>query len=139
MDEAFRLPGTRFRFGWDAILGLVPGIGDALTALFSLFILIHAFRIGVPAIVRTRMFMNIAIDLVVGSIPLFGDVFDFAWKSNTRNLDLLERHATGTASGTAADWLFVVAVVAAAVLLIAIPIALAVALLHALPPARRLF
>ncbi len=139
MDEAFRVPGTRFRFGWDAILGLVPGIGDAATALFSLFILIHAFRIRVPPIVRTRMFMNVAIDLVVGSIPLLGDVFDFAWKANTRNLDLLERHAAGIAKGTAADWVFVVGVVVLAVLLLAIPILLAVALLHSLPPAGRLF
>jgi hypothetical protein len=134
MDKAFRVPGTRLRFGWDAIVGLVPGVGDAATALFSLFILVHAFRIRVPGVVRARMLLNIGIDFVVGAVPLLGDLFDFAWKANSRNLELLERYAAGPARPTAGDWIMVLGSVAAVLLLLAIPLLALAFLLGSLRP-----
>jgi hypothetical protein len=144
LDSAFRVPGTSIRFGWDAIVGLIPGIGDSITALFSLFILVHAFRIRVPGIVRARMFINVGVDLLIGAIPFLGDIFDVAWKSNTRNLELLERHASGVAESTAADWVMVLGSVGVVLLVLVIPILLLAALIGLIssgwgsPPAWRL-
>lgn len=92
MDSAFRVPGTRFRFGLDPVLGLVPGLGDAIGGGFGFYLLVQAFRAGVPPVVMIRMFANIAADLLFGAVPLLGDLFDAAFKANMRNLRLLERH-----------------------------------------------
>ena len=92
LDGAFRLPGTRWRFGLDGILGLVPGAGDSLTAVAGAYIILEAWRLGVPSNVIARMLGNIGIDWAVGSVPVLGDVFDFAFKSHRRNVDLLRRH-----------------------------------------------
>lgn len=121
MDAAFRVPGTRVRFGWDAIIGLVPWAGDTVTALLALGILVHAHRMRVPRIVQLRMLLNVGIDMVIGLVPLLGDVADVFWKANTRNLALLERHAAEPLQPSLGDWLFVVGIVAAVVALAAIP------------------
>ena len=92
MDEAVGVPGTRIRLGLDALLGLVPGVGDVVGAVVSGRVLLSAARLGVPAPVLARMAGNMAIDALVGEIPLLGDLFDIGWKANRRNLDLLERH-----------------------------------------------
>jgi hypothetical protein len=92
LDTAFRVPGTRHRFGLDALIGLVPGIGDAIGAIFSTAIIFQAARLGAPQSVLVRMFGNVSIDTIVGEVPLLGDLFDFGWKANTRNLALLEEH-----------------------------------------------
>src|SRR5438477_3481258 len=92
LDEAFRVPGTSIRIGWDPIIGLVPWAGDVLTALLSCAIVLHAHAIRVPRVVQLRMLLNIAIDLLVGAIPIIGDAADAFWKSNSMNLALLERH-----------------------------------------------
>lgn len=92
MDSAYRVPGTRIRFGWDPIVGLVPGFGDVATASFALTILYHAYLLGVPKVVMGRMLLNILLDLAVGLVPFAGDIADVAWKSNSANLALLERH-----------------------------------------------
>jgi hypothetical protein len=92
LDSAIQLPGTRFRFGLDPLIGLVPGIGDAIGAIFSTMIVFQAARLGAPKSTLVRMMANVAIDTLVGEIPLIGDLFDFGWKSNTRNIALLERH-----------------------------------------------
>ena len=92
LDGAFRLPGTSWRFGLDGILGLVPGAGDSLTALTGAYIILEAWRLGVPSSVIVRMLGNIGLDWAVGSVPLVGDIFDFAFKSHRRNVDLLRRH-----------------------------------------------
>jgi hypothetical protein len=110
MDTQFEIPGLGIRFGLDALLGLIPGIGDTLTSLVSFYILSAGVRLGIPKITMARMGMNVAIDWVVGSIPLVGDLFDVAWKSNTKNVELIRRHVA--AGGTvrrarASDWLFV--------------------------------
>jgi Domain of unknown function (DUF4112) len=95
MDGAFRLPGTRWRFGLDGLLGLVPGAGDSLTALVGAYVVLEAYRAGAPASVIARMLGNIGLDWAVGSVPLLGDVFDFAFKAHRRNVDLLRRHLGG--------------------------------------------
>lgn len=119
LDNAFGIPGTRLRVGLDPILGLLPGVGDLATPIFSVLLFVHAARVGVPRIVLARMVLNAAIDGVVGAVPVLGDLFDAGWKANARNLALLERHATpGARRSTAGDWLVVgggVAVVAALV------------------------
>ena len=92
LDTAFIIPGTNLRFGFDALVGLVPGIGDALTTALSLWLVKEAHALGAPAHLIARMLGNIAIDGVVGAVPLLGDAFDLVWKSNRRNLYLLRRH-----------------------------------------------
>ena len=92
MDSAFRLPIVGVRVGWDAILGLVPGVGDALALLPSAYIIKEAHRLGAPTSVLAQMGVNTGIDLAIGAVPLVGDLFDIGWKSKLRNVDLLERH-----------------------------------------------
>lgn len=92
LDTGFTIPGTRIRFGLDAIIGLIPGGGDLVGAALSSVIVLMALRNGVPAAVLWRMVANVAIDTAIGTIPVLGDLFDFAWKSNTKNAELLERY-----------------------------------------------
>ena len=92
LDSAIRIPGTGYRFGLDALIGLVPGIGDAVGAIFSTFIVFQAARMGASRSTLTRMMGNVALDTIVGEIPLLGDLFDVGWKANTKNLALLEAH-----------------------------------------------
>ena len=90
LDEAVRIPGTNIRIGLDALLGLLPGGGDVAGGVFSGLIILQAARAGAPAPVLGRMLANVEIDVVVGAIPLLGDLFDVAWRANTRNVRLLE-------------------------------------------------
>jgi hypothetical protein len=92
LDTAIGIPGTRYRFGLDAIVGLVPGIGDAIGAVFSIYIVYQAARLGVPKLTLARMIGNVGVDTIVGEIPLLGDLFDVAFKSNIKNLSLIEQH-----------------------------------------------
>ena len=92
LDTAFVVPGTNIRFGIDAMIGLVPGIGDAITTLMSLYIVREARALGVPRRVIARMLMNVALDGVVGAVPLLGDAFDVMWRANRRNMALLQSH-----------------------------------------------
>ncbi len=92
MDTAIRIPGTGFRFGLDPIIGLVPGAGDLISTGFSAYIIFLATRFGLPRQVVTKMLFNIALEAVVGTVPLVGDLFDAYYKSNIRNLELLEQH-----------------------------------------------
>lgn len=92
MDDQFRAPGTNLRFGLDFLLGLFPGLGDAATSIISLLIVHHAWAAGASKLTLARMLGNVGIDFLVGSVPLFGDVFDFAWKANRKNARLLEAH-----------------------------------------------
>ena len=118
LDSAFRIPGTKVRFGLDPIIGLVPGVGDLAGAVLSGFIILRSARLGAPRSVLARMVMNVAIDTVVGSVPILGDLFDVVWRSNLRNAKLLERHlARPEHTRRASRWL--VAVVAGALVLLA--------------------
>lgn len=121
LDSAFVVPGTSYRFGLDPILGLVPGLGDLVSPLFTIGILWQARELALPRIVQLRMIFNVAIDSLVGAVPLLGDLFDFAWKANTMNLALLERHAQEERPASAGDWLFVILMVALVVLVAVIP------------------
>ncbi len=101
MDSQFRLPGTRFRFGLDPLLGLVPIVGDLSSTAVSVALLMTMMRHGASGAVVVRMALNIFIDTVVGAIPLIGNIFDFAYKSNERNVALLRRHyAEGKHNGS---------------------------------------
>jgi hypothetical protein len=92
LDEYFRIPGTKYRIGLDGLLGLLPGIGDTIGMLLAGYILFEAARLGVPYVVLLRMAGNIALDTLVGAIPLLGDVFDVAWKANKKNVALLNAY-----------------------------------------------
>jgi len=111
MDDLFRVPVLGWRFGLDALVGLIPGFGDTGTTLVSFYILAAAVRYRVPKITLLRMGLNIAIDYVVGSLPVVGDLADAWWKSNRMNVELLRKRATVSAeearSGKLSDWLFV--------------------------------
>jgi hypothetical protein len=129
LDEAFRVPGTQIRFGIDGIIGLVPGIGDVLAGLLSLVIPLAAWIRGVPYITLVRMAANIGIGVLVGSVPLFGDIFDIAFKPNRRNYQLLQRHLGEPRRHTGKDWGFLLMLVIALALIFAIPVVLVVWLL----------
>jgi hypothetical protein len=90
LDTAFILPGTNVRFGFDALIGLVPGIGDAVTTALSLYIVHEARQLGAPRHVIARMLANVMIDGLVGAVPLVGDAFDVVWRANRRNMRLLQ-------------------------------------------------
>jgi hypothetical protein len=122
LDTAFSIPGTRIRFGLDPLLGLFPGLGDFITPAFSALLLIHAAKTGVPRIVQFRMLVNALLDAIVGIVPVAGDLFDLAWKSNVRNLALLERHARGGMRPTTGDWVFLYLVLALVALIALIPV-----------------
>lgn len=91
LDAQFRVPLTRWRFGLDGLLGLVPGAGDIATALVGAYGLVVAYQVGAPASIHVRMVLNLLIDAGVGTIPIAGDLFDFAFKANIRNERLLVR------------------------------------------------
>lgn len=103
METAIRVPGTQIRFGADAIIGLVPGLGDLVGGVLSALIITEAIRSGVPRPVVLRMFGNVGVDVIGGAVPVAGDLFDVLWKSGVRNLALLERYhdqPDRTTSGT---------------------------------------
>jgi hypothetical protein len=126
LDEAFVLPGVGIRFGLGGIIGLVPGLGDVLAGLLSLVIPLAAWIRGVPYVTLARMAANLGIEVLVGSIPLFGDIFDIAWKANRRNYRLLCRHLGEPRRHTWRDWAFLLLLATAVGLIFAIPIALVV-------------
>jgi hypothetical protein len=92
LDEQLRIPGTTYRLGLDGLLGLIPGVGDAASALLSAYILYEALRLGAPKTLLLRMLANIGIDTVGGAIPVVGDIFDVAWKANKKNAALLHAY-----------------------------------------------
>jgi hypothetical protein len=89
LDTAFILPGTNVRFGFDALIGLLPGIGDAITTAISLYIVHEARQLGAPLHVIMRMLANVALDGFFGAVPVVGDAFDVMWRANRRNVRLL--------------------------------------------------
>lgn len=92
MDDRFNIPGTNIRFGLDAVIGLIPGIGDAIGGVVSSYIIWRAKRMGASRLLLIRMAGNMLVDSALGVIPVFGDIFDWRFKSNRRNLELLRRH-----------------------------------------------
>ncbi|HRH41752.1 MAG TPA: DUF4112 domain-containing protein [Pyrinomonadaceae bacterium] len=112
LDGLFKVPGVGWKFGIDALIGLIPNVGDMATSLISFYILIAGVRYGVPKITLVRMAFNIGLDYVIGSIPFIGDLFDFFWKSNKQNMDLIRERGKGLGQGTTSDWIFVIAIIA---------------------------
>jgi hypothetical protein len=107
LDEGIRIPGTRIRIGLDPILGLIPGAGDAAGAILSGAIVVESLRQRISRYAVLRMAANIAVDTVIGSVPVLGDLFDAGWKSNQKNLAILERHVAEPSDAKQADRAFV--------------------------------
>jgi hypothetical protein len=119
LDTAVRVPGTNIRLGLDAVIGFIPGAGDIAGGLLSTFIILQAAKLGAPQSVLARMVMNVAVDTIVGAVPILGDVFDVGWKSNMRNAELLERYVTRPqATRAASRWAVIGAVAAVALIVI---------------------
>ncbi|MEC4815918.1 MAG: DUF4112 domain-containing protein [Scytonema sp. PMC 1069.18] len=96
MDTSLGIPGTRFRIGLDPIIGLIPGAGDLISTGFSAYIIFLAARFRIPPKDLSQMIFNVGLEAVVGTVPLVGDIFDAFYKSNIRNLEILEKHLTVT-------------------------------------------
>ncbi len=124
LDDCFALPGTRIRFGIDGLIGLVPFAGDVLAGLLSSFIVVAAWFRGAPPILLARMLANLALDVGIGMIPVFGDAFDIAWKANRRNYALLSRHIAEPGRHRWRDWGFLLLILAALLTIFAIPLVL---------------
>jgi hypothetical protein len=122
LDSAFVIPGTSYRIGLDPIVGLVPGIGDLLSPLFTIAILWQSRDLDLPRVVQLRMLLNVAIDTVLGIVPIAGDLFDVAWKANDRNYALLEQHAFEERRPSAGDWAFVVLMILLVFAVAAVPV-----------------
>ncbi len=110
LDDAIRIPGTNIRFGLDPVIGLVPGLGDLLGGAASAYIILEAARAGASASILVRMAANVGIDTLIGALPVIGDLFDFAWKSNARNVRLLARHVDAPVETRRASTALLVAV-----------------------------
>lgn len=136
MDTAFEVPILRWRFGLDALIGLVPGVGDAATTVVAIYIVGLAAKIGMPRVTVARMALNVALDMLVGAIPFVGDLFDVWWKANHRNATLLANRLAENPSqdrtASAGDWLFVSGMVLALALLFVGIVAVAALVLAAL-------
>ncbi len=117
LDAGIRIPGTSLRFGLDPILGLIPGFGDAAGAILAGWILVEAVRLGASRATVIRIAGNVALDAAVGAIPLLGDIFDFGWKANLRNVALLERHLAAPDRAERADRSFVSLVICGVVVM----------------------
>jgi hypothetical protein len=118
LDDLVRVPGTRIGIGLDPLLNLIPIAGDAVGTAMSAYLLVTAVRMGVPKRVLARMLLNIAIDALVGAIPVLGQAFDFVWKANSMNMTLLERYATMPTSTTKSSGTMVVVVLMLFVLIV---------------------
>lgn len=133
LDDIFHIPGTKIRFGLDSIVGLVPGLGDIITGLLSFLIVFAGWQRGLPRIALSRMVANIAIDTLLGAIPILGDLFDTVWKSNRMNYNLLVRYRGGVRQGLITrDWLFFLILLIGIAIVVAAPIAIVVGLYHLL-------
>lgn len=133
MDSAFVIPGTNLRVGLDPLLGLLlPGAGDLLGAIPSLLLLSLASKLGVPPVVIARMVLNVALDSIIGAVPLLGDVFDGTFHANEKNLALLERHAGAPRTPRARDYFIVGGAIFFAACCVVFPVVLVVLLVRAL-------
>ena len=121
LDQRFTIPGTSIRIGLDPILGLIPGIGDMIANLAGSAIILIAAQYRLPKIVLLRMGLNVALNAIIGAIPVFGDIFSIWFRSNVKNAQLLERYVSVEArSSTFGNWIFVIAVIIGIVLLLTV-------------------
>jgi hypothetical protein len=117
LDNSIPIPGTGRRIGLDALVGLVPGLGDVLSGGIGLFVVLRGAHLGVPRVVLARMLANVAVDFVIGAIPIIGDAFDLWFKANIRNVALIRRYTTEPAASTAGTWAFFGGILAAVVII----------------------
>ena len=108
LDNAIAIPGIGYRVGLDPLIGLLPGGGDLVAGFISIYVVAEAARLGVPAATLGRMGLNILTEVVMGTVPMIGDLFDVAWKANARNVDLVERHLHQPIPSRRADKLFAI-------------------------------
>ncbi len=106
LDNSIPIPGTGRRIGLDAVVGLVPGLGDVLSGGIGLFVVLRGAQMGVPGIVLARMLVNVAIDFAIGAIPIIGDAFDLWFKANMRNVALIRRYTAAPNASTGGSWAF---------------------------------
>ena len=132
LDSSIPIPGTRYTMGVDQIVGLVPGIGDLIGGVFSLYIILEAARIGAPRGLLARMGWNVAVDTLVGEVPILGDLFDIGFKANIRNLDLLDGYLRRPAEVRRSSRRFAALLLVGLLLMTAGAVAFAVLLFHLL-------
>lgn len=130
LDDIFRIPGTQIRFGLDALIGWVPGVGDALAGMASFLIVFAAWRRGVQAITLVRMIANVLLETTLGAIPVAGDVFHIFWKANRRNYRLLIREKEQPGASARRDWMFLAIILLTIVAAAAIPIGILIWILR---------
>src|SRR3984893_3657436 len=130
LDDIFRIPGTKIRFGLDALIAWVPGIGDAMTGIASFLIVFASWRRGAKGVTLVRMIANVLLETAIGAIPVAGDVFHVVWKANRRNYRLLIREREQPGVYARKDWLFLALILFTALAAAAIPIGLLIWLLR---------
>ena len=130
LDNSIVIPGTRFRIGLDAIVGLIPGLGDVLGVVASSYIVREAARLGAPPSLLIRMAFNVAVEGIIGLMPFVGDVFDAVWKANQRNFALLEQHLDHPRRAAKSSRLFVAVLIAGLLAFIALTTAASVAIVR---------
>ncbi|HEY0563944.1 MAG TPA: DUF4112 domain-containing protein [Terriglobales bacterium] len=132
LDECFHIPGTRFRIGVDAIVGLIPGVGDLIGGLLSFIIVGAAWARGIPKVGLLRMMVNVALDVVVGALPFLGDAFDAYWKVNRRNFNLLMAYQRTAQPNKqiVRDWLFLLLLAVVGFVIVCAPLAVIWLLIH---------
>lgn len=132
LDNSIPIPGTRYRIGLDPLIGLVPGIGDTIAALLSMIIIGEAARARLPASILARMTFNVALEVLIGAIPLVGDIFDMTWKANARNARLMEQYLTSSRSTVVSSRIMLSLVVALLLFSIAASLWVGFLILHRL-------
>jgi Domain of unknown function (DUF4112) len=130
LDDIFRIPGTKIRFGLDALIGWVPGIGDSMTGIASFLIVFASWRRGAKGVTLARMIANVLLETAIGAIPVAGDVFHIVWKANRRNYRLLLREKEEPGANAGRDWMFLAVLLLAVIAAAAIPIAILIWLLR---------
>lgn len=122
LDSGIRIPVLGWRIGLESLLGLIPGVGDATGAILGGWVLVEAVRGGARPATLVRMLINLALDATAGAIPLAGDLFDFVWKANARNIALLDRHQQDPVKAGRADRGFVAVLVIATAVVCVVPV-----------------
>ena len=130
LDDIFRIPGTKIRFGLDALIGWVPGIGDAMTGIPSFLIVFASWRRGAKAVTLVRMIANVLLETAIGAVPVAGDLFHVVWKANRRNYRLLIREKEEPGANTRRDWMFLAVLLFAVIAAAVIPIVVLIWLLR---------
>jgi hypothetical protein len=130
LDDMFRIPGTKIRFGLDALIGWIPGIGDAMAGIASFLIVLAAWRRGVQPVTLVRMIANVLLETTLGAIPVAGDIFHIFWKANRRNYKLLIREKEQPGSNAGRDWMFLAVILLTAIAAVGIPIGILIWILR---------